>query len=157
MTNLWNANIDAQYVLNAYVAASYCSSYMTKVDKSRINEFKRIHKDHVKKKIDDIQMIPTLGNTLLNLQQISSQQVVHITLSLPLTHSLRQCIFINTSPMEERTFILKPPLLLKQEHHDSEYVMCHSIIDYYIQCRLAINHICLAEFVYEYMKNGVHI
>ena len=27
---LWNANTDAQFVLNAYAAASYCSSYMTK-------------------------------------------------------------------------------------------------------------------------------
>lgn len=53
---------------------------MTKVDKLMTNAFKGIHKDHVKNKIDAIQMICTLGNTLLNLQQILSQQVVHITL-----------------------------------------------------------------------------
>ena len=102
-------------------------------------------------------MIRTLGNTLLNLQQISSQQAVHIALSLPLNHSSRQCIFINTCPMEEQTPILKPPVLLKQESDDSKDVMCHSIIDYYIQCPLSINHIYLDEFVSEYMKNGVHI
>ena len=67
MPNLWNANTNAQYILNAYVASSNCSSYMTKVDKSMTNAFKMICKDHVKKKINVIQMIHTLGNTLLNL------------------------------------------------------------------------------------------
>jgi hypothetical protein len=90
MPNLWNANTDVQYVLNAYVATSYCSSYMTEFDKSMINAFKRIHNYHVKNKIDDIQMIRTLDNKLLNLQQISSHQIVHIVLSLPLNHSSRQ-------------------------------------------------------------------
>jgi hypothetical protein len=74
MPNLWNANTDAQYVLNAYVATSYCSSYMTKVDKSMTNAFRRIHKEHEKSEIDAMQMICTLGNTLLNLQQMSAQQ-----------------------------------------------------------------------------------
>jgi hypothetical protein len=63
MPNLWNANTNAQYVLNAYAAASYCSSYMTKVDKSMTNAFRRIHKEHERSEIDAIQMIRTLGNT----------------------------------------------------------------------------------------------
>jgi hypothetical protein len=46
MPNLWDANIDAQYVLNAYVATSYCNSYMTKVEKSIKNTFSIIHKEH---------------------------------------------------------------------------------------------------------------
>jgi hypothetical protein len=46
MPNLWNANIDAQYMLNAYAATSYCSSYMNKVDKSMTNAFRRIRKDN---------------------------------------------------------------------------------------------------------------
>ena len=87
MPHLWNENKDAQYVLNAYVVASYCTSYMTKVDRSKTNAFKRIRKEHEKRKIDAIQMIRSLGNALLNLQQILAQQVVHIALSLPLNHS----------------------------------------------------------------------
>jgi hypothetical protein len=73
MPNLWNANTNAQYVLDAYVATSYCGSYMTKVDKSMTNAFRRIRKECEKNNINAIQMIHTLGNTLLNLQQISSQ------------------------------------------------------------------------------------
>ena len=147
MLNLWNANIDAQYVLNAYAVASYCSSYMTKVDKSMTNAFRRIHKEHERSEIDAIQMISTLGNTLLNLQQMSAQQVVHIALYLPLNCSSRECIFINTSPIDKQTFMLKPPFLLKQEPDTLEDVMCQSIVDYYIQRPHTISNICLAEFV----------
>ena len=51
------------------------------------NAFKRICNDHVNNKIDVIQMIHTLGTTLLKLQQILSQEAIHIALYLPLNHS----------------------------------------------------------------------
>ena len=113
MPVMWNENTDVQYVLNAYVASSYCTSYMTKVDKSMTSAFKRICKEHERSHIDVMQTIRTLGNTLLNLQQMFSQQVVCIALSLPLNCSSRKCVFINTSPLEKCTFVLKPPSLLE--------------------------------------------
>jgi hypothetical protein len=100
MPVMWNANTDAQYVLNACATTSYCTSYMTKVDKIMASAFRRIHKKHEKSHIDAMKMICTLGNTLLNLQQMSSQQAIHIALSLPLNYSSRKCVFINTSPLE---------------------------------------------------------
>jgi hypothetical protein len=157
MPALWNANTDAQYILNAYAAASYCSSYMTKADKSMTTAFRKIRKEHERSEIDAIQMIRTLGNALLNLQQMSSQQAVHIALSLPLNSSSRECIFINTSPIDKRTFMLKPPFLLQQEPDTSADVMCQSIIDYYIDRPHTIYNICLAEFVSKYKKNGAPI
>jgi hypothetical protein len=81
---------------DAYVAESYCTSYMTKVDISMTSAFRRIHREHEKIQIDAMQMICTLRNTLLNLQQMSAQQVVHIVLSLRLNYSSRKCVFINT-------------------------------------------------------------
>jgi len=104
-----------------------------------------------------MQMIRSLGNTLLSHQQMPSQQVVHITLSLPLNSSSREFIFINTSLPSERTFLLKPPFLLKQEPDNSKDVMCHSIIDYFIECPSRLRHIFLVDFVSNYMKNGQHI
>jgi hypothetical protein len=152
MPVMWNANTDAQYVLNAYAATSYCTSYMTKVDKSMTSAFRRIHKEHEISHIDAMQMIRTLGNTLLNFQQMFAQQAVHIALSLPLNCSSRKCVFINTSPLEKHTFVLKPPSLLEQEPDNSTDVLCHSIIDYYLQSPSPIKHICLAEFVSHYKK-----
>jgi hypothetical protein len=45
--------------------------------------------------------ISRLGKALVNMQQMSAQQVVHIILPLPLNTSSRKCIFINTSPIEQ--------------------------------------------------------
>ena len=144
---IWLANTDSHFVLNSYAAASYCSSYMTKLDRSMTSAFKKICREHEKSKINAIEMIRTLGNTLLNLQQMSAQQAVHIALSMPLNSSSRKCVFINTSPSDERAFTLKPNFLLKQEPDNSEDIMCRSIIDYYVARPIAIKHICLVEFV----------
>jgi len=104
------------------------------------NAFRRIHKEHEKTKIDALQMIPTLMNTLLNLQQMSCQQVEHIELSLPLNCNSREHIFLNTYLIDKHTFIIKPSFSLKQDPNNSEEVMFHSIIDYYIMHAHAIKH-----------------
>jgi hypothetical protein len=113
----------------------------------------RTQKSH----IDAIQMIRTLENALLNLKKMSSQQAIHIALSLPLTCSSRKCVFINRSPLEKHTFILKPLVLLQQEPENLEDVICHSIIDYYIQHPSPIRNIYLAEFISHYKRNGTPI
>jgi hypothetical protein len=105
---------------------------MTKVENSMTSAFRRIRKEHERTHIDAIQMIRMLGNTLLNIQQMSSQQAVHIALSLHLNCSSRKCVIINTSPLEKCTFVLKPPCLIEQEPDNSEDVLCRSIVDYYL-------------------------
>ena len=32
--NIWQANTDLQFILDPYAAASYCTSYLTKIDKT---------------------------------------------------------------------------------------------------------------------------
>ena len=71
---------------------------------------------------------------------------MHIILPLPLNTSSRNCIFINTSPIEDRAFILKKQKDLEHEPDDSDDILCASIIDYYLHRPEAIDHICLAEF-----------
>jgi hypothetical protein len=39
---MWYANIDIQFILDPYATATYCTSYMTKVDKSITIELKSI-------------------------------------------------------------------------------------------------------------------
>jgi hypothetical protein len=56
---------------------------MEKVEKSMASEFRRIGKEHERNHIDTLQIINALVNTLLNLQQISAQQIVDIAFSIP--------------------------------------------------------------------------
>lgn len=157
MPLLWNANIDAQFILNAYATAMYCSSYIAKVNKSMAQAFNKIRQEHQHENIDAIQMIRKLGNALLNLQQMSSQQAAHIVLSLPLNKSSCKCIFIDTRPDDERTFILKPPKQLRKEVDDFEDIICKYLMHYYIERPPTIATICLAEFVATYNKDGTKI
>ncbi len=45
---------------------------------------------------------------LSNAQQMSTQLVVYLVLSIPLYHSSQTFNFINTSPCQEHVFVLKP-------------------------------------------------
>ena len=84
---LWLANTDAQFILDSYAATSYCSSYMAKFDRTLTDTFKRICEQSIENKDDNIQIIHKLGNALLEQQQMSSRQAVHIVLSFPLHRS----------------------------------------------------------------------
>jgi hypothetical protein len=70
-----------------------------------------------------MQMICMLVNTLLNLQQMSTQQAVHIALSFPLNFSSRDYISIRKYLIDEHTFILKPSFLLKKEPEN--FIRCN--------------------------------
>ena len=65
---------------------------MTKFDKTMTSTFKCIREEHKKSYVDIIKAISRIGKTLVNMQQMSAQQVVPIVLSLPLNTSSRNCI-----------------------------------------------------------------
>jgi hypothetical protein len=48
-----------------------------------------------------------MGNVFLNVQQMSTQLTTYSMLSIPLYHASRIFKFINTSPLQERAFVLK--------------------------------------------------
>lgn len=68
MPQLWYANIDKQFILDAYVVASYCSSYMTKQDMTLSFAFHQIQQKCTYAYNEKMQFIKKLGNALLNYQ-----------------------------------------------------------------------------------------
>ena len=116
--------------------------------------FKRIREEHKESDVSIMKTISRLGKSLVNMQQMSAQQAVHIILPLPLNTSSRNCIFVNTSPIEHRAFMLKKQKELEREPDESKDIMCPSIIDYYVLCPKAIENICLAEFASSYTRKG---
>lgn len=148
--HLWQANTDAQFVLNAYAAATYCSSYMTKANNSMTTTFAKIRANHMQHNIDAINMVTKLGNALLNLQQMAAQQAAHIILSLPLNYSSYKCIFMDTSIVDSYTFVLKTSKVLSNGPDESQNIACKTLIDHYIERLETLADICLAEFVTKY-------
>ncbi len=73
--------------------------------------------------------IQMMGNVFFNVQEMSAQLVTYIVLSIPLYHAFKIFKFVNTSPLQERAFVLKNVKLLKTFPLDSSNIMCPSIID----------------------------
>ena len=111
MPKLWQANTDAQFVLDAYATTTYVSSYITKFDCNMTTAFKKIKDQCLADNDGKIETIRKLGNALLNMQQMSIRQAVHIVLSFPLYSSSRNTIFINIAPDDKQIVVLKRPLL----------------------------------------------
>jgi hypothetical protein len=89
--SLWQANIDAQFILDPYAAASYCTSYLTKVDKSVTAEIKATLEKCKYEQTSDVERVRKMGNSFLNAQQMPAQLAVYLSLSMPLHHASRSC------------------------------------------------------------------
>jgi hypothetical protein len=101
VSHLWFANTNIQFILDPYAVATYCTSNMTKIDKSITLELHSI----IKKCIANIR-IQKLAYVFFNAQQMVVQ-LVYLMLSLPLYHSFWTFQFISSSLSEKFTFVLK--------------------------------------------------
>jgi len=103
---LWEANIDAQFILDPSTVISYCTSYLTKVDKSITQKMQLVLEKYKYEQTKTFEHIKKLGNAFLNPQQMSDQQAIHKALSIPLYHATRLFQFIDTCEEENKAFIL---------------------------------------------------
>jgi len=87
VTHLWFANIDIQFILDPYVATTYYTSYMTKIDKSITSKLYSIIKICIANNIDPNKIIQKLGIVFLNVEQMIVQFVAYLVFFLPLYHS----------------------------------------------------------------------
>jgi hypothetical protein len=67
---LWFTNINIQFILNPYVVASYCTSCMTKIDKSITLKLHSIIEKCNLDKVDVNTRIHKLSNVFFNAQQM---------------------------------------------------------------------------------------
>jgi hypothetical protein len=125
---LWGANIDAQYILNPYATTSYCTFYLTKIDKIVVLKMKIILNKCKHEKTKAFEHIKKLGNAFLNAQQMCAQ-VVHITLSIPLYHSTKSFQFINTCQQQNRTFLLLSQKIIQGLSSNFTKIHCKSLVD----------------------------
>jgi hypothetical protein len=85
-----------------HVGTTYCTSYITKIDKSITSQSHSIIKKCITNNIDANTRIQKLGNVFLNAQQMVVQLVVYLVFSLQLYHSSQTFQFINTSPFKKQ-------------------------------------------------------
>ena len=147
----WKANMDIQYILDAYACVMYVTSYMMKSERAMGELLKHVSQEC---RGDDIRnQLRKLGSVFLNHREVSSQEAVYRILSLPLKKLSRKCIFINTDPKNERVTMTKPLSSIQELENDEEDLYLTSLIDRYICRPDNLENMCLAEFAANYDVN----
>ena len=77
---------------------------------------------------------------------------VYLTLQIPLKKASRDVIFVNTSPPDERTVMIKNFTILKTLPDDSDDVTFLSVLDHYSARPSTLDDVCLAAYVSWYRR-----
>ncbi|XP_062579577.1 uncharacterized protein LOC134241554 [Saccostrea cucullata] len=142
----WRANIDVQFVLDVYACATYVASYVTKAQRG-MSELLRKATEEARQGNQSLkQQVRCVGNKFLNAVELSAQEAAYICLQLPMKRASRQCMFVNTSPPEERVTLLKPAKILDSLDDEDEDIECSNVLKRYGDRPQELENICLAEF-----------
>ena len=145
---LWRANMDLQYVVNAYAAANYVTNYMTKADRTTSMLMdSMLSTTALKPNVQVPDIIRAVGNAFINAQELGAQEVCYLLLGLPLKVASRQAKFIATNRKEHRVGVLRQTPELHALHAESTDVMAPSPIDHYSARPNSMEHVCLADFI----------
>ena len=149
----WRANMDVQFIVNAYACAMYVASYVTKSQRGLSELLRQACQEAREDCNGDIRkQLQCIGNKFLNSVEISAQEAAYILLQLPLRRSSRKCIFVNTSPPEDRVVLLKPQHVLDNLDDDDEDVHATTSVDAYQSRPSSLENISYAEFMSSYEK-----
>lgn len=144
------SNMDIQFVIDAYACASYIVDYINKSNRGLSKLLRTCQEEIVAGNLSIRNRLKKLGNAFLNGSEVSAQEAAWTLLRLTMTHSSRNVIYLNTSPSNERTRIIRRREQLERLDSDSNDIFESGIIDKYQKRPLEMNNICLADFAAEY-------
>ena len=101
----WQANMDIQFVLNAYACVMYVASYIMKTERSMGELLKRVATEA---RTDELKVqLRKVGSAFLTHRELSAQEAVYRLLSIPMKQLSRSVVFVDTNPKQERISVLK--------------------------------------------------
>ena len=143
----WEANMDIQFIIDAFSCVSYIVSYISKGQRGMSNllsDASREAKDRASGVRDQVRSV---CNKFLTHVEIGAQEAVYLLLQIPLRKSSRAVKFINTSPPEERTVLLKPNDVLEKMAKNSTDIETDNILKQYTRRPKVLENVCLADYV----------
>ena len=90
--------------------------------------------------------VRAIGNKFNRHVEISEQEAIYLLLQMSLRKSSRGSFCVNTSPPEERPFLLKTSADLEALDDDSEYIQCQNMLSRYAKRPRSQKDLCLADF-----------
>ena len=144
----WQANMDIQFVLNAYACVMYVASYIMKTDRAMGVLLKQVAAEV---RTDELRaQLHKIGSAFLDHREVSAQEAAYRVLSMPMKQLSRSVVFVDTNAKKERIAVLKSNDMLKQLDGDDPNVFQKSLIDRYQHRPEQIRDMCLAEFASKY-------
>ena len=145
----WQANHDLQFVIDPFACVVYIVNYISKAQRGMSSLLDEACKEARQGNFELRKQVRHMGNKFLNGVEISAQEAAYLTLQLPLTKCTRDCIFINTSPPEERTFLLKQRESLEKLPGNSTEIEADNLMKRYSKRPKVLENWCLADYASE--------
>ena len=123
---IWQANMDIQFILDAYACVMYVTSYMMKSERAMGDLLKQVSKECESESVR--YQLRRLGSTFLNHREVSAQEGVYQLRDLK----------------NERTSFSKPLSHITQLDDDEDDLYMTSVIDRYAARPDILEHLCLA-------------
>ena len=147
----WQANMDIQFVLNAYACIMYVASYIMKTERSMGELLKHVAAEA---RTDELRsQLRKVGSAFLTQREVSAQEAVYRIMSLPMKQLSRSVVFVDNNPKNERIAVLKDNASLSQLEDNDTNVFQKSLIDRYQHRPQQLSSMCLAEFAATYVVN----
>ena len=138
------ANMDIQYVLNAYACVMYVASYIMKTERLMGELIKRVAYESRSDEL--LKQLRQVGSVFLTHREVSAQEAAYCILSIPMKQLSRSVVFVDKNPKNERIAVLKNSQALEQLDDSNVDVFQKSLIDRYQHRPQDIQSMCLAEF-----------
>ncbi|XP_053089417.1 uncharacterized protein LOC117597159 [Pangasianodon hypophthalmus] len=146
----WNANMDIQYVLDSYSCIMYMLSYISKPEHVMNDFLKNVIKGVREADVNEEDEMKQIMQAYSKHRQVSGQESVARTCSLPMKKCSRSVVFI---PTDDEALKMSLPLsVLQTKDPDSEDVWMSGIMEKYrTRPRTQeFEKMCLADFASNY-------
>ena len=149
----WRANMDLQFIMNAYACASYCTSYISKSQRGMSEVLRNAVKEAQGMGSNVRDQLRRVMNRFLNAVEIGAPEAIYLTLQLPLRRSSRAVEFIPTQQFENRNHVLKSQDIIDELDDNDRNIRSNDLIDKYVDRPDELENITLVEFVCFYTKD----
>ncbi|KAE8291448.1 ATP-dependent DNA helicase PIF1 [Larimichthys crocea] len=144
----WNANMDIQYVIDDFGCIMYMMSYISKPEHEMTEFLNSVIKDVKKSKVNERDEMKQIMQAYAKHREVSAQEAVARTCSLPLKKCSRSVLFLQTD--EDGLKMSHPISRLNEMHPDSEEVWMSGIPEKYLHRPVDFEGMCMAMFASEY-------
>ena len=140
----WQANLDVQFVCNAYACIQYIVSYITKEEREMGTLLQAVAKESRDEEIKE--QMKRCGKSFLNSRTITAQESAYRILGMPLYKSDSQIVWIPTGLPHQRISVIRPLSYLGNLEDDDEDIFVSGIGDKYSKRPSSLESWCLAAF-----------